>query len=109
MPLDGTVPFPLEILQLTAGLIEGISDRHLDVFVSAGRSWIAADGYVSSAGNGEMDPEGIGVTLVVTMLRAPNHDTSRSYSIAEPFELRGLPSDALFDEVDARDVFKVDL
>jgi hypothetical protein len=56
-----------------------------------------------------MDPEGIGVTLVVTMLRAPNHDTSRSYSIAEPFELRGLPSDALFDEVDARDVFKVDL
>ncbi len=73
----------------------------------AGRRRIATDGYVSSTWNGEMYAESVSVTLVVPMLRAPDHDTSRSYPIAEAFELGGLLSNAFVNEVDVNDVLEV--
>jgi hypothetical protein len=81
----------------------------LDVFVPAGRRRIATDSYVSGTWNGEMYAESVSVTLVMTMLRAPDHDTSRRYPITEAFELGGLLSHALLNEVDVRDVLEVNL
>jgi hypothetical protein len=43
------------------------------------------------------------------MLRAPDHDTSRSYPITEALELGGLLSNAFLDKVDTRDVLEVNL
>ena len=109
MHLDAAFAFAHEILQLPPCLIEGIGDRGLYLFMPAGSSRVAADGYVRCARNSQMNANGIGVPLVMSTLGASDHDTSRSYPIAELLELPRLLSNPLPYEVRGIDVLKLNL
>jgi hypothetical protein len=63
-----------EILKFATGRIEGIVQRHLYILVTAGGRRIAADGDIGRAGNGQMQPDAVGVALMMAMLRLPDHD-----------------------------------
>jgi len=80
-----------EILKLPAGRIEGIVQRHLYILVTAGGRRIAADGDIGRAGNGQMQPDAVGVPLVMAMLRLADHDARRGDCVIELLKLaRGL-------------------
>jgi len=80
-----------EILKLTAGRIEGIVQRHLYILVPAGGRRIAADDDIGRAGNGQMQPDAVGIALVMAMLRLADHDARRGDSVIELLKLgRGL-------------------
>ena len=106
---DVPLPPTNEILKLAAARIEGIVQRHLYILVTAGGRRIAANGDIGSVRNGQMQPDAVGVTLVMAMLRLADHDARRGDSVIELLKLaRGL-SHVRLDQIGMVDMLEYDL
>ena len=76
-----------EILEFAAGRIEGIVQRHFYVLVTASGRRIAAHDDIVRAGNGQMQPDAVGVALMTAMLRLADHDAGRGDSVVKLLKL----------------------
>jgi hypothetical protein len=94
---------------LAPGRIEGVADRHVDVFVPPGGHGVAADDDVLPAGHLQTDAHAVGVSLVMTMLRPSDDDPRRGDAIVETLEFVRFLAHASLDGIRMVDMLEHDL
>jgi hypothetical protein len=109
VPLHLTSPFADDILKLPPRCLEGITDRYINVLVSACRSGFPAYDNVGSIGNHEMNPDVKDVTLVMAVLRAANHHPAADDPAKELLKLGSFLPDTRLDNIGMLNAFEGDL
>ena len=97
------------ILKLTAGSLERIANRHIDVLMGAVCCGLAAHRNIGSIGNHEMNPDVKNISLVVAVLRPCNNDAHAEDAARKLLKLFNFFFDACFDGVGMLNAIECDL
>ena len=107
--LDVALALAGQILQLPAGRLEGVADRHIDVLVRTGCRGLATDRDVASAWNDQVDSDLVGVALVMPVLWPGNDHAHHGNALVQLLQLGGLCPYADLNGVGMADVLEGEL